>query len=83
MNSRAKKLHSKKQQTTALKPTPKKKKVRLKMVTYKILVRKNRESKKVAIKDTITHFNQDLARQLAASKHPNNWISLQPIRGRA
>lgn len=84
MNTRSKKLHSKKQKTKALKLTPKKKvKKRLKMVTYKIFVRKRRESKKVQIKDTITHFDKEMARKLAASKHPNNWVSLQPLRMRA
>lgn len=51
-----------------------------KMVTFMIFLRRTRNGVKRFCKETITHFNEDYARALAASKHPNYWVSLKPIK---
>lgn len=92
MNYHAKKKHSNKQKTAVKKVTAKKKaatkkavkkKPAKKLLTFAVFIRKNRSGKRVQSEETITHYNPDLARQLAASKNPGHWVSVSPLRRNA
>lgn len=93
MNYHAKKKHSNKQKTAvkkvtakkkaATKKVAKKKKPAKKLLTFAVFVRKNRSGKRVQSEETITHYNIDTARQLAASKNPGHWVSVSPLRRNA
>lgn len=87
MNYYAKKRHSNKQKTAVKKKVAAKKaatktvkKKISKLLTFAVFIRRNRSSKRVQSADTITHFNIDAARQLAASKNPGYWVSVSPLR---
>lgn len=91
MNYHAKKKHSNKQKTAVKKVAAKKKattkkvvkKKPAKLLTFAIFVRKNRSGKRVQSDETVTHYNLDLARQLAAAKNPGHWVSVIPLRRNA
>ena len=55
---------------------PKKKK-KLRMKCFIVLIRRSRKSKWKQTKEVITHFNKDVARLIAASKFRNNWVKIK------
>lgn len=81
MNYNTKRKHKLRQATAKKKAPVKKGKKKSKTVTYTIFLRKNRSAKRVMADETITHFNEDAARKLAASKNPNFWVSISPMKG--
>jgi hypothetical protein len=79
MNYHEKRRHKAKQKAVVtkkkVKTSPKKKSA---LITYAVFLRSTRNRQRVSTDQTITHFNKELALKLAASKNPNQWVSIAP-----